>query len=270
MKRITCTAICLALLVKGQTAQAQPWATFFGWTINRSEAGCGMFNNPPETPFALSETVAHKSLFRFPLVSGVLKPNQQFSLLIEAPADAYTAAEARTIEGDTSIGAGGKSAEIMVDSSLLDILVRGGKASVLDRNSGAKIGAIDISTLRDVARVMARCVRELQPSANRGSGKPAVTPPSPRGNMGNWISAIDYPGRALRMNASGTSVISLTVSAIGRVSACNVLKTSGNGYLDEAACVNISRRARFVPSIDEEGVATEGVFTYPVVWAIPK
>jgi TonB family protein len=270
MKRTICSMICSALLLNSQAAQAQPWASFFGWTINRSDAGCGMFNSPPDKPFALSESVAQTSLFRFPLASGTLKPEQQFSLLFDIPATSYRAAEKRMIEGETSVGADGKSGEIVVSNSLADLLGREGTISVLDRATGNKIGTIDGKSLRDVSRVLERCVRELRTEPVRGSGKPAVTPPSPRGSMQNWITADDYPPRAVVANASGTSLISLTVSADGRVSGCSILKSSGNGSLDERACVVFSRRARFNPSIDEDGAPTLGVFTYPVAWVLTK
>lgn len=107
---------------------------------------------------------------------------------------------------------------------------------------------------------------------------PVVAPPprfqpkpaQPKGNPGNWATSNDYPSRALREEREGTTGFRVTVSPEGRVSSCTVTSSSGSPDLDEAACSNITRRARFNPATDGEGNPTTGSYSNRVRWQIPK
>ena len=107
---------------------------------------------------------------------------------------------------------------------------------------------------------------------------PSVAPPPrvqpkgavPKGNPGNWATSNDYPARALREEREGTSGFRVTVGPDGRVSDCQVTSSSGSPDLDEAACANIRRRARFNPATDGEGQPTTGSYANRVRWVIPK
>ena len=94
--------------------------------------------------------------------------------------------------------------------------------------------------------------------------------PEPRGNPGNWANANDYPSRALREEREGTTRFRLTVGANGRVTDCQITGSSGHPDLDEAACKNLTRRARFRPSLDANGNETTGYYSNAVRWQIPK
>ena len=99
---------------------------------------------------------------------------------------------------------------------------------------------------------------------------PQRATPEPRGNPGSWANANDYPSRALREEREGTTRFRLTVNADGRVSDCQITGSSGHADLDEAACKNLTRRARFRPSLDANGNATTGYYSNAVRWEIPK
>jgi TonB family protein len=86
--------------------------------------------------------------------------------------------------------------------------------------------------------------------------------------MTAFITANDYPAAALRTSLEGNVGVRLTVSAVGGVSECVVLQTSGSRVLDDAACFLLKRRARFVPALDAEGKPTEGTFDHIVIWKI--
>ena len=94
--------------------------------------------------------------------------------------------------------------------------------------------------------------------------------PEPRGNPGSWANANDYPSRALREEREGTTRFRLTVNADGRVSDCQITGSSGHADLDEAACKNLTRRARFKPALDANGNPTTGSYSNAVRWQIPK
>ena len=106
---------------------------------------------------------------------------------------------------------------------------------------------------------------------------PAPPPPrfqpkgaTPKGNPGNWATTNDYPTRALREEREGTTGFRVTVTPEGRVGSCEITSSSGSPDLDEAACSNITRRARFTPATDGEGNPTTGSYASRVRWVIPK
>lgn len=101
---------------------------------------------------------------------------------------------------------------------------------------------------------------------------PKFTPkqPTPRGNPGSWATTNDYPTRALREEREGTTGFRVTVGPDGRVTDCQVTSSSGSPDLDEAACANVKRRARFNPATDGEGQPTTGSYSNRVRWVIPK
>ncbi len=92
----------------------------------------------------------------------------------------------------------------------------------------------------------------------------------PKGNPGNWATTNDYPSRALREEREGTTGFRLTIGPDGKVLDCVVTRSSGSSDLDEAACSNIRRRARFDPAKDGDGNPTTGSYASSVRWVIPK
>lgn len=100
--------------------------------------------------------------------------------------------------------------------------------------------------------------------------RPQRPNPEARGNPGNWANANDYPSRALREEREGTTRFRLTVNTDGRVSDCQITGSSGHSDLDEAACKNLTRRARFRPALDANGNPMVGYYSNAVRWEIPK
>jgi periplasmic protein TonB len=62
----------------------------------------------------------------------------------------------------------------------------------------------------------------------------------------------------------------MTVGPDGRVQDCQVTSSSGNTALDNAACTNLRRRARFEPALDRDGNPTTGSATRNVRWQLPE
>lgn len=94
-------------------------------------------------------------------------------------------------------------------------------------------------------------------------------PARPRGNEASWVTTDDYPPSALREEAQGVTAVRIGVGADGRVTSCEVASSSGNAALDQAACRNIQRRARFEPALGRDGSPTAGSYTKRVRWQIP-
>jgi protein TonB len=79
----------------------------------------------------------------------------------------------------------------------------------------------------------------------------------------------DYPPEALRNGWQGDVVADLTVSPAGRVSACQIVESSGHKVLDDATC-DLLKRAVFTPATDSNGKPIEDhVRTPPIKWRLP-
>jgi TonB family protein len=96
---------------------------------------------------------------------------------------------------------------------------------------------------------------------------PAVLPARPSNNPGSWVVTNDYPSRALAQERQGTTGFRLSVNAKGRVTACQITKSSGHADLDAATCSALKRRARFEPVTDG---AADRSYRNRVTWRIPK
>ena len=107
---------------------------------------------------------------------------------------------------------------------------------------------------------------------------PAAPPPprftpkaaAPKDNPGNWATSNDYPSRALREEREGTTGFRVTVGTDGKVTDCQITRSSGSADLDDATCSNIRRRARFTPATDGDGNPTTGSYSNSIRWVIPK
>ncbi len=95
-------------------------------------------------------------------------------------------------------------------------------------------------------------------------------PASPKGRPGDWASDNDYPTRALQLGQEGITGFRLTLGTDGKVSNCEITKSSGSAELDKTTCDLMRRRARFSPATDGDGNPTTGSYTSSVRWQIPK
>lgn len=80
----------------------------------------------------------------------------------------------------------------------------------------------------------------------------------------------DYPSSSLREEAEGVTGTRLSVGPDGRVTNCEVTSSSGNSALDQAACRNLLRRARFEPALDRDGNPVASTFPKRVRWQLPE
>lgn len=101
---------------------------------------------------------------------------------------------------------------------------------------------------------------------------PRFTPKaaSPKNNPGGWALTDDYPPRDLREGNEGITSFRVSIGANGRVSGCEIVRSSGHPGLDAAACKTVTARARFAPATDENGDATVGTYSNSVRWQIPR
>lgn len=93
---------------------------------------------------------------------------------------------------------------------------------------------------------------------------------SPKGSPGGWVTTNDYPTRDIRQGNEGTAVFLLAIDTNGRVTNCQITRSSGHPGLDEATCGKVSQRARFTPARDESGQSVTGTYTGRITWVIPE
>jgi protein TonB len=111
------------------------------------------------------------------------------------------------------------------------------------------------------------------PSEPVPQAQPAATPAANTGQMrtavfadANACALPDYPARAIRDGASGTTTLALLVGPDGRVSSARVEHSSGSKDLDRAA-VNALSLCRFKPATSN-GVPESAWASLAYVWKL--
>ena len=93
--------------------------------------------------------------------------------------------------------------------------------------------------------------------------------PQPPGVAIVGFSDADYPPAALRAEEQGTTVATVMVGKDGRVTACEVRKSSGSTILDAATCDLLTKRSTFTAARDARGQPIAAEMVFPVSWRIP-
>lgn len=100
--------------------------------------------------------------------------------------------------------------------------------------------------------------------------KAQPTPGRPKTSPATWASTDDYPARAYREKAEGTTGFTVSYDAKGKPTGCQVTASSGSSDLDDATCKVVMRNARFVPGQDAEGNPAAGSYSNRIRWVYPK
>lgn len=82
------------------------------------------------------------------------------------------------------------------------------------------------------------------------------------------IKDSDYPREAGEMGVGGTVEVRFYVEANGRVSGCDVTRSSGVPVLDDTTCRLIVERFRFRPSLDPSGRPVPATIVQNHTWVI--
>jgi len=109
---------------------------------------------------------------------------------------------------------------------------------------------------------------------------PPAPPPPPKpslgakaklkSNLGDIFTEDFYPSSAKREGIQGRVAVSLTIGPNGRVSACRVSGTSGNGELDAVTCRLAQRSVRYDPAKDTDGNPIESTAALAVRWQLTE
>ena len=96
------------------------------------------------------------------------------------------------------------------------------------------------------------------------------TPPRPVSALGVLLTNEDYPAAALRAEEEGTTQVRLTVGPDGKVTKCQLSRSSGSVALDRATCRLLQRRWQFHPALDRKGRPATGRFEARIRWRLPE
>lgn len=117
-----------------------------------------------------------------------------------------------------------------------------------------------------------------RPEPPRVAPPPPPAPPSvakkatPRGRLGDTITADDYPQASIRAEEEGAVTARYTIGTDGRVvkGSCSITRSSGHSRLDDQTCSLIERRFRFNPAQDAGGAPIQETRSQAFRWQIPK
>jgi TonB family protein len=85
--------------------------------------------------------------------------------------------------------------------------------------------------------------------------------------LGTWFTADDYPVEARKAGAEGMTRFEVDVDAIGKPTACHIVKSSGSAPLDDATCKIVMAKAQFTPGM-VNGKAVAGTYSNNTVWKL--
>lgn len=160
---------------------------------------------------------------------------------------------------------------LIFDDDDLLILQEDEKQDFVLQKDDKIIANLALGKMEPVKNAMDACVTDLLKTigANVEILRSLGRHPLPR-NPFAWISAADYPSKALRDKLTGKNTYELTVDDKGKVTECRILKTSGHEELDEATCETVSKRARFKPGLDQNMQPATSVWISSMNWSLPQ
>jgi protein TonB len=91
----------------------------------------------------------------------------------------------------------------------------------------------------------------------------------PKGQR-SWQARIieNYPRRAIQEEVQGTVGLRVAVDTEGRATGCSVTSSSGSNILDDAACKDMVRYARFEPALDADGNPISGSWSTRITYKL--
>lgn len=108
----------------------------------------------------------------------------------------------------------------------------------------------------------------VSPNSSPSAPEAVATGVQPIGNPGDWFPVESYPSEAKAAGQEGRTQFSLDVDALGRITSCNILVSSGSELLDSTTCIQLISNGRFKPAHDRTGKPIAGVWTSAMRWQL--
>ena len=148
--------------------------------------------------------------------------------------------------------------------------------AVTQSSGSAALDAATCTLLERRISISTPSIRNPVPVATTITGQVAWTlpPTSPRdipAPHSSYFLADDYPPVSLRADEQGVVMFTNHVSAAGRVTLCEITRSSGAAALDQQTCRIMRARARYYPARDAQGRQVPGVDPSGVIiWRLPE
>lgn len=105
--------------------------------------------------------------------------------------------------------------------------------------------------------------------AQTAPATPASQPvATPIGNPADWFPADAYPPEARAAGVQGRTEFKLELDSQGRITECDIAKSSGSPLLDSTTCALLVTNARFKPAHDVVGKPVPGTWQSAMVWQL--
>jgi TonB family protein len=110
----------------------------------------------------------------------------------------------------------------------------------------------------------------LAPVAVSAQTGPASAAPqaTPIGNPSAWFPADAYPLEAKAKGMQGRTEFKLELDPKGRITECDISKSSGSPLLDSTTCALLVTNARFKPAVNASGQPVAGEWHSAMVWQL--
>lgn len=112
--------------------------------------------------------------------------------------------------------------------------------------------------------------KPVSPAQATAAAAPSGTGPEPIGNIADWFPVESYPPQARALGMEGRTEFALDVDALGRITQCRILKTSGSELLDSATCTQAIINGRFRPGRDASGKAVPRAWQSSMRWKLTQ
>lgn len=99
---------------------------------------------------------------------------------------------------------------------------------------------------------------------------PSGTDPQPVGKVADWFPIDSYPPQARALGQEGRTAFALDIDALGRITQCRVLETSGSDLLDSATCTQAIINGRFRPARDAAGTPVARAWQSAMRWKLAE
>ena len=145
-------------------------------------------------------------------------------------------------------------------ATMIDLTIPGGKRFRLETGSFAKPMA-----------AMRACVDDLIKSWGYDPAQQAAlaAPARPTKNPGSWLTNNDYPSGSVFAGHNGVVQFRLDIDAAGKVAGCHILHRTNPDDFADMTCKLISKRAKFSPARDQNGVPVSSYYIDRARFIIP-
>ncbi|RGP40885.1 hypothetical protein BPTFM16_01178 [Altererythrobacter insulae] len=130
---------------------------------------------------------------------------------------------------------------------------------------------LTVEPIKDLPPVGGEVIPLALPPVDAGPAMPSFTPKvaTPRNDPGRWVTTSDYRTSWINREWTGTARFALEISPSGRVTNCEITRSTGHGALDAATCKLIAKRARFNAATDANGASVASTYSNAISWELP-